>query len=112
MTLSDKLNLKCAKQTTIAIIENNGKYWIGTNWCKNPQEECPRKDLPTGVGYEKCNDICNQQYHAEEDACIEAGDNAKGGKLILFGHYYCCSNCKAIMDKNGITQTIIAGGKI
>jgi deoxycytidylate deaminase len=98
---------KCAKLETIAIIENNGQYWIGTNWCGNAQSECPRKDLPTGVGYEMCKDICKQISHAEVDACVNAGVEAKGGTLYLLGHTYCCDNCKNIMEEYGIVDVII-----
>ena len=98
---------KCAKLETIAIIENKGQYWIGTNNCQNAQEICPRKDMPTGVGYELCKSICGQYYHAEVDACLEAGENAKGGTLYLLGHTYCCDLCKKIMNEYGIKEVII-----
>jgi deoxycytidylate deaminase len=100
-------NRVCAKQTTVAIIENHGKYWIGSNWCGHPQESCPRKDLPTGVGYEKCKDICLQNAHAEIDACNKAGDGAFGGTLYLIGHTYCCEPCKARMKDAGIEKVVI-----
>ena len=99
---------KCAKQTTIAIIEClNGKYYIGTNWCVDSQIECPRKDLPTGVGYNLCEDICRQYAHAEVDACYKAGNEAHGGTLYLLGHTYCCDNCKEVMSKYGIANVVI-----
>lgn len=98
---------ECAKQTTIAIIENNGQYWVGTNWCEDAQEECPRHGLPTGVGYELCKSECKQFAHAEEDACIKAGKNANCGTLYLLGHTYCCESCKKIMAKFGIKEVII-----
>lgn len=98
---------KCVKQTTIAIIENNGRYWVGSNWVENQQSECPRKDLPTGVGYELCKNICNQPYHAEVDACHQAGKGAEGGTLYLIGHTYCCDDCKKIMDLFGIKEVVI-----
>lgn len=98
---------KCAKQETIAIIENNGQYWIGTNWCNNSQLECPRKDLPTGIGYELCKCVCNQASHAEVDACYKAGVNARGGTLYLLSHTYCCDNCKMVMKTYGIKEVVI-----
>ena len=97
----------CKKQTTIAIIENNGQYWVGTNWVNNEQQECPRKDLPTGVGYEMCKNICRQDAHAEVDACQKAGENAKGATLYLLGHTYCCDSCKKVMNEYGIVNVII-----
>jgi len=98
---------KCAKQETIAIIENNGQYWIGSNWCYYAQNECPRKNYKSGEGYELCLSVCVQVYHAEVDACINAGINAKGGTLYLLGHTYCCDNCKKVMDEYGIKKVII-----
>lgn len=93
---------KCAKQTTIAIIVNGDQFWVGSNWCKNPQNECPRKDMPTGQGYELCQSVCQQNAHAEVDACMKAGKDADGGTLYLIGHYYCCDDCKDVMEEYGI----------
>ena len=98
---------KCAKQETVAIIVNNDKLFIGSNWCENPQTECPRKDLPTGVGYEMCKNICKQHAHAEVDACEKAGSSASGGNLFLIGHYYYCADCKKVMDDYGIKNIYI-----
>jgi deoxycytidylate deaminase len=98
---------KCAKQTTIAVIETNSRYWIGTNWCYNAQNECPRKDMPTGVGYELCEEVCDQNAHAEVDACKNAGRGANGGTLYLLGHTYCCDNCKRVMNEYGIKNVVI-----
>jgi deoxycytidylate deaminase len=98
---------KCAKQETIAIIENNGQYWIGSNWCNNAQDECPRKLMKTGEGYELCKTICNQDNHAEVDVCIKVGENASGGTLYLLGHTYCCDNCKKVMSEYGIEEVVI-----
>lgn len=100
-------NGKCCKQETIAIIENNGRYWIGSNWCNNPQSECPRKDMSSGTGYNLCREICKQASHAEVDACKQAGKNANGGTLYLIGHTYCCDSCKETMSKYGIKRIII-----
>jgi hypothetical protein len=102
---------KCAKQEVIAIIVNHGKIFIGSNWCENPQTECPRKDLPTGVGYEMCKDICKQPAHAEIDVCRKAGKNAYGGDLYLIGHYYSCNTCKEAMEQYGIFNTYIVKGE-
>jgi deoxycytidylate deaminase len=99
---------KCAKQQTIAVIvTEGGNSFVGTNWCKNPQKECPRKNLPTGVGYEMCKNICQQENHAEVDACLAAGEHARGADLYLIGHYYCCDNCKKIMAEYGIKDIVI-----
>lgn len=94
---------KCAKQTTIAIIINNGEVFIGSNWCEKPQKECPRKGMKTGEGYHLCSEICGQKFHAEVDACLNAKKKANGGKLYLYGHYYFCDNCIKTMKKYGLT---------
>jgi deoxycytidylate deaminase len=102
--------MTCAKQTTIAVIKNGVNFWVGSNWCENPQETCPRKGLETGVGYELCKSICGQQNHAEVDACLKAGENARGADLFLIGHYYCCDGCKAVMNEHGIKSIRIFDG--
>ena len=98
---------KCAKQSVTAVIVNKGNFWVGSNWCENPQEICPRKDMPSGVGYELCKDICKQKYHAEVDVCMKAGENARGGTLYLMGHTYCCDDCKKVMSEHGIEKIVI-----
>jgi deoxycytidylate deaminase len=98
---------KCAKQTTTALVIKDGEGWYGSNWCHNPQQECPRKGLPTGEGYEMCRDICKQNAHAEVNACRNAGENAKGATLFLMGHYYACDDCKRVCDEAGIAEIVI-----
>jgi deoxycytidylate deaminase len=99
---------KCAKQEVIAILETHGMYFVGTNVCGNVQKECPRKDMPTGWGYEKCHDICQQPFHAEVVALIQAGRQlAKDGTLYLIGHTYCCDDCKKQLEEYGVTNIII-----
>ena len=96
--------MTCAKQTVIAIIENNNRMWVGSNWCENPQIKCPRlKD----ENYEKCKTICKQHIHAEIDACLKASNDANGGTLYLFVHTYCCDNCVEFMVDYGIKKVMI-----
>lgn len=97
----------CKKQEVIAIIENQGNYWVGPNFCLNAQEICPRKGMSSGVGYDLCKSVCQQLSHAEVDACSRAGGNARGGTLYLIGHTYCCDNCKDIMNQYGIKKVVI-----
>jgi deoxycytidylate deaminase len=104
-------NRECAKRTVIAVIVKDEDYVLGSNWCENPQIECPRKNMPTGVGYELCKEICGQQNHAEVDACINAGEFANGADLYLFGHDYCCKDCKKVMVKYGIKNIHILSEK-
>jgi hypothetical protein len=94
----------CIKQTvkcTIVDIDSNTKY-IGTNYCKNPQTDCPRKDMPTGVGYELCKKICNQVGHAEEVAANLVKTKIKNGYATIEGHTYACDKCKQILNEKGI----------
>lgn len=100
---------KCAKQTTVAIIVSGEDIFVGSNWCNSPQEECPRKDLKTGEGYEFCKNVCHQDNHAEIDALRQAGDKAKGATMILFGHYYCCDSCATAIKSSGIRKLVVLG---
>jgi deoxycytidylate deaminase len=97
----------CAKQEVTAIISKGDKVYIGSNWCKSPQKECPRKNLPTGKGYELCKSVCGQENHAEINACLMAGSKAKGGIMFLIGHYYCCTECLEVIKQHGIKKVYI-----
>jgi len=94
---------KCAKRHVVAIIEKDGKFYVGSDWCRNPQKKCPR--LP-GEDYTKCKTICDQDGHAELDAIKNAKGDTKGGIMYLIGHDHCCDPCLAAMKKAGI-ETII-----
>lgn len=98
----------CVKQhVTATVVALNGDKYISTNYCLTPQEVCPRADLPTGVGYELCESVCNQVGHAEVNAIRLAGKAAVGGTLILNGHTYACGNCKKTAIDGGIKEIII-----
>jgi deoxycytidylate deaminase len=95
--------MTCAKLTTRAtIIAPDGQRFVGTNWVRHPQRTCPREGMPTGIGYELCKSICDQPAHAEVNACLAAGEKARGGKLYLEGHYYACENCKRVAAEHGV----------
>lgn len=98
---------KCAKQEVIAIVENHGRYWIGSNYCNRAREDCPRKGMPTGAGYERCLEVCQQFYHAEVRAMIAAGQDCKDGKLYVIGHTYACETCRRTAEEMGITEIIV-----
>jgi deoxycytidylate deaminase len=99
--------MTCAKLTTRAtIIAPNGERFVGTNYVRNPQPSCPREGMPTGVGYELCKSVCDQPAHAEVNACLAAGDRARGGTLYLEGHYYACEPCKRVCEEHGVTIVI------
>ncbi len=99
---------QCKKQTTVAVIMKDGQLIsIGTNEIHEDITECPRKDMKTGEGYELCKSVCKQNHHAEVDACLKAGDQAKGATLYLIGHTYCCDECTVVMERHGIKEVII-----
>lgn len=98
---------KCVKQVVIAVIENHGKVYVGTNHCLNAQNICPRKGMETGSGYELCKSICKQENHAEINAIKNANGDAKGGTLYLIGHTYCCDKCLKEIKKAKIKKVII-----
>jgi deoxycytidylate deaminase len=93
----------CAKQTVIAVIENNGCVYAGNNWCGNSQTKCPRLE---GEGYDKCNSICLQRSHAEIDAINNAGNDARGGTMYIIGHTRICDNCQRVCNEVGIREII------
>jgi len=95
---------KCANREVIAIVENHGRYWIGTNWCWNAQEACPR--LP-GEDYAKCKSECHQDCHAEVWAVLNAGFLAKDGTLYVIGHDYLCDDCRNFAEQYGIKEIIV-----
>jgi DNA mismatch endonuclease (patch repair protein) len=94
---------KCAGRDVLAIIAKDGKFYTGTNWCRNPQKKCPR--LP-GEDYSKCKSICKQDGHAETDAIKAAKGNARGGIMYLIGHDHCCDPCLEAMEKAGVEIVI------
>jgi DNA mismatch endonuclease (patch repair protein) len=94
---------KCAKKHVVAIIEKNGKRYIGSNWCHNPQKKCPR--FP-GEDYSKCKTICKQDSHAEIDAIKNAEGDTKKAVMYLIGHDHCCEPCLVAMKKSGIKKVV------
>ena len=100
-------NSPCLKQTTLAIIINDGRYYIGSNHCEEEVEDCPRETKPSGEGYELCRSICGQTAHAEIDVLEKAGEQAEGGTMFLIGHNYLCQTCKDAATRMGIKEVII-----
>jgi deoxycytidylate deaminase len=101
--------INCLKQSTVAVIMKDGiLVSIGTNEIHNNQlTECPRAGMKSGRGYELCKNVCKQGHHAEVDACLKAGEEAKGATLYLIGHTYCCDDCKRVMGEHGIIDSVI-----
>jgi deoxycytidylate deaminase len=99
---------QCKKQTTVAVIMKEQQFIsIGFNEINADISECPRKGMKTGEGYELCKSVCKQNNHAEVNACLNAGEQAKGATLYLIGHTYCCDNCKKVMEEHGIVNVVI-----
>lgn len=100
----------CVKQTvTATVVTADGTRYVATNHCMNPQTECPRADMPTGVGYELCKSVCQQPAHAEVNAINLAGDAARGAVLYLEGHTYACEACKSAAEQAGIARIVMGG---
>lgn len=98
----------CVKQVvTATIVTRSGERFVGTNHCLNAQSICPRADMPTGVGYELCRDVCQQPAHAEVNAIAAAGASAAGATLYLEGHTYACEPCKAAAAAAGILSVVV-----
>ncbi|WP_242136962.1 hypothetical protein [Sphingomonas sp. TREG-RG-20F-R18-01] len=92
---------------TATIVADDGMQFVGTNYCLNAQQTCPRGDLPSGVGYELCVSVCKQTAHAEVNAIKAAGDAARGAVLYLHGHTYACADCRAACDTAGIRKIAV-----
>lgn len=101
--------MTCIKQSVFCFLldKANNIISLGSNWCKNPQDKCPRKDFKTGIGYELCSNICKQNAHAEIDAINNLNQNNFPITCILIGHYYCCQSCLEELKKIGIKNIII-----
>jgi deoxycytidylate deaminase len=98
----------CVKQRVIAtIISRDGLTYVGENDCASPQQTCPRGDMPTGVGYHLCKEVCHQGAHAEVNAIAAAGEAAWGATLYLEGHTYACLPCTDKCDAAGILEIVI-----
>ena len=84
------------------LIAPGGNIYVSTNYCNNAQSFCPRGTLPSGVGYEKCIEVCDQPGHAEENVIRLAGDDARGGYIMLYGHTYACDSCRKMASEAGV----------
>ena len=93
--------MSCAKQKVICrLVLLNGEVIEGENACLEPQDSCPREP---GEGYHKCESICRQQGHAEQQAVRNAaGKNLKGATATLSGHTYFCADCQHVLFDAGV----------
>jgi deoxycytidylate deaminase len=99
----------CVKQNVVAVLVTPHGVFSGSNECSNPQWKCPRDSYgyKSGEGYHLCTVVCGQKSHAEVAACLAAGGKAHGGTMHIFGHTYCCDNCKETMDAYGVASVVI-----
>jgi hypothetical protein len=100
----------CAKQRVIALITApSGHYYIGANDCLKPQKHCPRGNMPTGIGYHLCKEVCEQIGHAEHVAAsiYKALDGSPGATMYLIGHTYMCDACKEAALVAGVDKFYI-----
>ena len=102
----------CVKQPTAAIIVKNKRIiGKGVNAGKRVAV-CPRviHQYPTGVGYELCGTVCQQEGHAEIMAILDAknkGHNTKKANLYLDGHWWICESCWIEIIKAGIGKVFL-----
>lgn len=95
--------IPCSKRTvTATVIAVDGRRFSSTNYTLAAPPVCPRADMPTGVGYELCRDICRQPAHAEVNALDLAGAAALGGEMYVEGHSYACASCMQLAQALGI----------
>lgn len=91
----------CAKRRMQAVLYGaSGAVFAAENVCLNPQPVCPRKP---GEGYDKCKTICQQVGHGEEQVIAMAGEDARGGRLVI-SHWYACDRCLAMCKEAGIAS--------
>jgi deoxycytidylate deaminase len=89
---------------------NNHKIvGFGGNFINTEISSCPREmaGLISGQGYFYCKKACDQNNHAEVEACLSAGDSAVDGTLYLIGHTYACDDCIKVIKEHGIKKIII-----
>ena len=97
----------CAKQVVKAtVVALDGQRFVGYNDCAVPQIVCPRGDLPSGIGYDRCVTICQQQGHAEEQALRKAGPAARGATVYVEGHTHICPNCLRVIADAGAVGVV------
>jgi len=100
--------MTCAKKVVKArLLCRDGKYFVGENTCRAPQETCPRAP---GAGYLQCLTVCKQPMHAEMAALFAAedgGSEPRGGHMVIW-HHRCCEECQRLLDRYQITWELKA----
>ena len=101
--------MTCAKQRVICRIEaEDGGVATGENYCRNPQEVCPRIGMKSGEGYHLCQEVCQQAGHAEQVAVMNLRGR-QGVRATLEGHTYACEPCKEALRSAGVEVLRIGG---
>lgn len=106
------LGLKpCRDRTIIAVIEDSGKFFIGTNGMMYDVGVCQRNEVNHKInqGYHLCKNICVQPEHAEVAAInkwkVEAVN--KDPILHVFGAKRVCDDCCRYAKQNGIRRIAV-----
>lgn len=101
--------MTCRKQQVICRIQaEDGTVVTGENYCRNPQEVCPREGMATGEGYHLCREVCQQIGHAEQVAVMNL-QGKRGEQATLEGHTYACDDCKAVLRSAGVKVLHVEG---
>ncbi len=87
--------------TVALVVKDSEIISVGTNEHKEP---CKREGYPSGEGYELC-EYCQYANHAEANAV--RGKTFRGAKVLLFGHYYACEECKKACKEAGVAKITI-----
>ena len=116
----------CAKQIVWCEIKNldTGRSYFGENDCEEPQETCPRGDLPPGIGYHLCKEICDQRGHAEERAIERMLEEEmsfayvcerppiKNAVAYVYGQTRICHDCYRKLRNAGINRIVLVNDSI
>ena len=100
----------CLDRTIIAVIEHNGKIYIGTNGISIQPLKCHRNGYTINQGYDKCTSICKQPHHAEEAAitdwlidmdCYFPDDEVPyhNATIYVYGAKAMCERCKDLCER-------------
>ena len=106
------LGLKpCRDRTIIAVIEDSGKFFIGTNGMMYDVGVCQRNEVNHKInqGYHLCKNVCVQPEHAEVTAINKWKAEAvnKDPILHVFGAKRVCDDCRRYAKQNGIRRIAV-----
>lgn len=106
------LGLKpCRDRTIIAVIEDSGKFFVGTNGMMYDVGMCQRNEANHKInqGYHLCKNVCVQPEHAEVAAINKWKAEAvnKDPILHVFGAKRVCDDCRRYAKQNGIRRIAV-----